>query len=131
MQTIEVDSTGNKRCYWNGILHRVGAPAFEGVGGTKKWFADGIHNGATDPKFWSLLMAGSVQTDPLNGCVVDYYGQKHWFLEGVRHREDGPAIECPSTGIMLWLFHGKSLAYGSEGFWKLWDLLTAEQPRTY
>jgi hypothetical protein len=33
-------------------------------------------------------------------------GTKHWFLNGKRHREDGPAVER-SDGEKHWLLNGK------------------------
>jgi hypothetical protein len=35
-------------------------------------------------------------------------GRKSWFLNGKRHREDGPAIEC-SDGHKEWYLNGKKL----------------------
>ena len=32
---------------------------------------------------------------------VDEYGDKIWYLNGKRHREDGPAYEC-SDGYKWW-----------------------------
>ena len=39
-------------------------------------------------------------------CKVDEYGTKEWFLNGNRHREDGPALET-ATGHKVWSLHGK------------------------
>ena len=33
-------------------------------------------------------------------------GTKFWFLNGERHREDGPAVEC-ADGTKLWFLNGK------------------------
>ena len=33
-------------------------------------------------------------------------GSKHWTLNGIRHREDGPAIEY-GDGRKFWYLHGK------------------------
>jgi len=33
-------------------------------------------------------------------------GSKHWYINGERHREDGPAIET-SKGIKGWYINGK------------------------
>ena len=33
-------------------------------------------------------------------------GSKYWFLNGKRHREDGPAIEC-ADGAKHWFLNGK------------------------
>jgi hypothetical protein len=35
-------------------------------------------------------------------------GRKYWFLNGQRHREDGPAIER-SNGYKAWYLNGKYL----------------------
>jgi hypothetical protein len=35
-------------------------------------------------------------------------GDKHWWLKFERHREDGPAIEC-SDGTKSWYLNGKRL----------------------
>ena len=32
-------------------------------------------------------------------------GSKHWYLNGERHRENGPAIEC-ANGDKFWFFNG-------------------------
>ena len=33
-------------------------------------------------------------------------GNKHWFLNGKRHREDGPAIEN-ANGMRMWYLNGR------------------------
>jgi len=33
-------------------------------------------------------------------------GGVHWFLNGKRHREDGPASHCPD-GSKHWFWHGR------------------------
>jgi hypothetical protein len=38
--------------------------------------------------------------------IEDSNGDKQWWLNDERHREDGPAIEN-SDGYMQWWFHGK------------------------
>jgi hypothetical protein len=38
--------------------------------------------------------------------IINKCGTKTWFLDGKRHREDGPAIETPS-GTKYWLLNGK------------------------
>jgi hypothetical protein len=40
-------------------------------------------------------------------------GDKHWYLNGKLHREDGPAIEY-SNGYKAWYLNDKSLT--EEGF---------------
>lgn len=39
-------------------------------------------------------------------CKTDKYGNKLWYLEGILHREDGPAVEY-TTGDKTWYFNGK------------------------
>jgi hypothetical protein len=39
-------------------------------------------------------------------CKVNDRGDKTWFLNGKRHREDGPAYEG-ADGTKWWLFNGK------------------------
>ena len=40
-------------------------------------------------------------------------GNKYWFLNGKRHREDGPAIECSTSG-KYWFLDGTS--YNEQEF---------------
>ena len=40
-----------------------------------------------------------------NGCVVDQYGQKRWYVNGIPHREDGPATEY-TNGEKYWYLNG-------------------------
>ena len=37
---------------------------------------------------------------------IDPDGTKRWLLNGIRHREDGPAIEY-ADGSKVWFLHGK------------------------
>ena len=39
-------------------------------------------------------------------CKTYANGTKEWFLNGRRHREDGPAIEC-SNGTKVWYLNDK------------------------
>ena len=39
-------------------------------------------------------------------CKISPDGDKEWFLNGKRHREDGPAIER-ANGNKLWWLNGK------------------------
>ncbi len=41
-------------------------------------------------------------------CQVDRYGHKHWFLNGLLHREDGPAAEYVGGG-KVWYLHGERI----------------------
>jgi len=48
--------------------------------------------------------------------VREYFaGEKTWYMNGVRHREDGPAIEC-INGVKGWWLNNKPY---SEGDWKI------------
>jgi hypothetical protein len=79
---------------------------------------------------------------------IDSQGNKLWRLNGVLHREDGPAIEYPN-GDKLWLFNGKLhrengpaiiYACGDKEWWLndyfyshdgWFNLLTSEQQYNY
>ena len=39
-------------------------------------------------------------------CEIDEYGNKKWYINGVLHREDGPAIE-DAYGTNCWYKNGK------------------------
>ena len=39
-------------------------------------------------------------------CEVDAIGTKHWYLNGQRHRIDGPAVDH-SDGTKQWFLNGK------------------------
>ena len=41
-------------------------------------------------------------------CIIKSGGTKEWYLNGERHREDGPAYEHPS-GIKQWYLNGKEI----------------------
>jgi len=41
-----------------------------------------------------------------NGMIKDAYGNKVWYLNGKKHREDGPAIEY-ADGDKSWYLKGK------------------------
>ena len=42
----------------------------------------------------------------ITGLVIDRDGDKHWYLNGKIHREDGPAIEWVD-GSNFWFLKGK------------------------
>ena len=44
------------------------------------------------------------------GCVVDARGNRAYFLNGKRHREDGPAVEWPNGYKVYWLY-GEEYSY--------------------
>jgi hypothetical protein len=39
-------------------------------------------------------------------CKIDEFGTKRWYLNGVYHREDGPAIEY-ADGNKIWFLNGE------------------------
>jgi hypothetical protein len=44
-----------------------------------------------------------------DGPAIEYAsGSKFWYLNGKRHREDGPAIEC-TNGDKHWFLNGECL----------------------
>jgi len=47
---------------------------------------------------------------------VDVYGNgdKYWYLNGKRHREDGPAIEFTDSDFKAWYLNG--VAHTEESF---------------
>lgn len=51
------------------------------------------------------------------------YGDKFWYLDGLRHREDGPAIEYANGG-KKWYRHG--LLHRLDGPAIIWPDLTKE-----
>ncbi len=38
--------------------------------------------------------------------VIDAYGNKHWYTDGVRHREDGPSY-VGANGEETWRLYGE------------------------
>jgi len=40
--------------------------------------------------------------------TVDEYKNKHWYLNGSPHREDGPAVEY-ADGAKRWYLNGEQL----------------------
>ena len=66
---------------------------------------------------------------------VNSYGDKQWYLNGQRHREDGPAIEF-NNGSQLWYLNGQlhredgpaiELADGTKKWWLNGQQLTKEE----
>jgi hypothetical protein len=56
-------------------------------------------------KFWYLNGKRHREDGP---AVEGSYGYKSWWLNGKLHREDGPAVEY-STGDKYWYLNGKGL----------------------
>ena len=44
----------------------------------------------------------------MSECKIDAKGTKCWYLNGKRHREDGPAVEY-ANGDKYWYLHGKEV----------------------
>ena len=59
-------------------------------------------------------------------CEIDADGNKEWFLDGLHHREDGPAMEF-ANGNKAWYLHGKyhredGPAFEGTSGWRKWYL---------
>ncbi len=61
----------------------------------------------------------------MSDYIIDIFGDKYWYLNGVRHREDGPAVER-SDGYKAWYLNGElhredgpaaEFADGSKFWW--------------
>jgi len=121
---------GSKEWYKDGKLHREDGPAAEFADGRKYWHFHGIYAGEgdkPDTELWARLTSLEANGGPLvNGLVVLSNGDKHWYKDDQRHREDGPAIEWAS-GYLHWYFNDEFLGRGTQDFWELWDRLTDEQ----
>jgi hypothetical protein len=65
---------------------------------------------------------------PKNGLHIDELGDKCWYLNGKRHREDGPAEEwADGTKCWYWWLNGVYLGEGVQGFGRNWEKLTHAQ----
>ena len=51
--------------------------------------------------------------------IIDNYGTKRYYLNDQLHRENGPAIECPS-GNKLWYLNGKCYGFKNDFTNKSW-----------
>ena len=45
--------------------------------------------------------------------IINSYGDKLWYLNGKRHREDGPAVEC-ANGYKEWYLNGEKIPCNSQ-----------------
>lgn len=80
--------TAHTSRYRGDKLHCETGPAFEGLDGTKAWYADGkLHRDGGPAVEWGT-------------------GLKEWYREGQRHREDGPAVEW-RDGYKEWWWRGE------------------------
>ena len=53
-----------------------------------------------------LIIESDSVPDNFTGIVEYSNGNKYWYLNGIRHRVDGPAIEY-SSGTKYWYLNGK------------------------
>jgi hypothetical protein len=88
--TVKVDTTGTKRWYFNGKLHREDGPAIEWADGDKEWYINGNRHREDGP------------------AIEWRDGQREWCINGELHREDGPAVES-ADGSKYWYINGKKL----------------------
>ena len=76
-------------------------------------------------KVW--LINGIYHRD--DGPAVEWPdGEKQWFINGERHREDGPAIEG-ANGTKIWCVNGNEITYEvmkdiKDGIFKPYDQWT-------
>jgi hypothetical protein len=82
---------------WNGEVHRIGGPAYEGRDGSKGWHKNGnLHRE--------------------DGPAVEFAdGSKTWWVNGKLHRTDGAAVEN-ADGNKEWWLNGEYFETESE--WK-------------
>ena len=123
-------SNGYKEWYMNGLLHREDGPACEYPGGTKHWYLEGQEY--SEKEFNEKIKKPAAKKAAVKKTVVkktatvqvlklkmdelvpkNYTGimeraneTKHWYKEGLWHREDGPAVEF-SDGEKWWYKEGK------------------------
>ena len=59
-----------------------------------------------------------IKNDPLQRKEIGFYhfGAKQWYLNGERHREDGPAVEY-ANGTKYWYLNGKQFFLQKE-YWE-------------
>jgi hypothetical protein len=48
----------------------------------------------------------NIRQKPTNGPALLWYRCKHWHLNGILHREDGPAVEYRDSGHKVWFLNG-------------------------
>jgi|SRR5579859_1064158 len=51
-------------------------------------------------------MVNTMKKNNQSICQIDSYGTKRWYLNGLLHREDGPAVEY-TDGTKEWYLHGQ------------------------
>ena len=85
-------------------------------------------------------------------CTIDYLGTKRWYLNGLQHRVDGPAVEHVNgdkywylnglqyridgpaveyvNGTKQWYLNGKELTF-KQWLSVVWDRLSKEDRKKY
>jgi hypothetical protein len=114
---------GSRQWWVNGKCHRLDGPACEWMDGEKQWYIDDKEY--TKNKFnkhplvvehkEKMLEKESIKIvryedikdfSTFTGICEDVNKIKSWYVDGKRHREDGPAIEW-HDGTKSWYAHGK------------------------
>ena len=109
-------ANGDRFWYLNGKLHREDGPAIEYANGDKFWSLNGKFqrgevtilqindvNRRREPGYTEVIRDKELSVAESENCkgltmktyTVEVYdsGNRYWYLNGLRHREDGPAIE--------------------------------------
>jgi hypothetical protein len=98
------DNNGQKEWRLNGELHREDGPAIEKVNGDKEWYVNGkLHRNDGPAVEYSdkplsefsmeVLKEDGPSYEYVDSIFVSVNGYKAWYIEGERHRDDGPAVE--------------------------------------
>ena len=95
-------ANGDKYWYVNGERHREDGPAIEWADGSKQWYVN--DKLLTESEFNARVKPVTEQIEYKQ--VVDVDGDKYWYRNNKRHREDGPAIEY-ADGRKHWYLNGK------------------------
>jgi hypothetical protein len=89
---MKVSSSGTKKWFLRGKLHREDGPAYEGADGTKQWHLNGELHRTDGP------------------AIEEADGSKEWCLNGKSHRTDGPAVEM-ANGRKDWFLNGDLVSW--------------------
>jgi hypothetical protein len=92
---------GDKYWFVNGVRHRTDGAAIEYANGDRGYYLDG--NSMSEADFKKKM---NMLPDTTPVMTTTSYGDKVWKLNGVFHREDGPAIES-KNGDKTWYKNGK------------------------
>jgi hypothetical protein len=64
-----------------------------------------LHVSSSNSKFWYLNGQRHRDDGP---AIIYFSGRKEWYQHGLRHREDGPAVEGPGQ-LKEWWINGKEV----------------------